>query len=143
MLTPLEIEALELSLLIGVTSIVASLPFALACAWLLARRDFWGKSLFDGVVHLPLVLPPVAVGFALLVLFGRNGVSGACLGRDGVSADGARHAPLDRGGGSAARSGGAQPRRQPVARLSHNHPAAHGSRHADRRYPRLRAQRRR
>ena len=79
MLTPLEIEALELSLLIGVTSIIAALPFALACAWLLARRDFWGKSLFDGVVHLPLVLPPVAVGFALLVLFGRNGVIGAFL----------------------------------------------------------------
>ena len=79
MLTPLEIEALELSLLIGVTSIVAALPFALACAWLLARRDFWGKSLFDGIVHLPLVLPPVAVGFALLVLLGRNGIVGAFL----------------------------------------------------------------
>ena len=79
MLTPLEIEALELSLLVGVTSIVAALPFALACAWLLARRDFWGKSVFDGIVHLPLVLPPVAVGFALLVLFGRNGPIGAFL----------------------------------------------------------------
>jgi molybdate transport system permease protein len=78
-LTPLEIEALQLSLLIGVTSIVAALPFALACAWLLARRDFRGKSLFDGIVHLPLVLPPVAVGFALLVLFGRNGIIGAFL----------------------------------------------------------------
>ena len=79
MLTPLEIEALELSLLVGVTSIIAALPVALACAWLLARRDFWGKSLFDSVVHLPLVLPPVAVGFALLVLFGRNGIIGAFL----------------------------------------------------------------
>ena len=79
MLTPLEIEALELSLLVGVTSIIAALPFALACACLLARRDFWGKSIFDGVVHLPLVLPPVAVGFALLVLFGRNGIIGAFL----------------------------------------------------------------
>jgi molybdate transport system permease protein len=78
-LTPLEIEALELSLLVGVTSIIAALPFALACAWLLARREFWGKSLFDGIVHLPLVLPPVAVGFALLVLFGRNGIIGAFL----------------------------------------------------------------
>jgi molybdate transport system permease protein len=78
-LTPLEIEALELSLLVGVTSIIAALPFALACAWLLARHDFWGKSLFDSVVHLPLVLPPVAVGFALLVLFGRNGIIGAFL----------------------------------------------------------------
>jgi molybdate transport system permease protein len=79
MLTPLEIEALQLSLLVGITSIIAALPFALGCAWLLARRDFWGKSLFDGIVHLPLVLPPVAVGFALLVLFGRNGIVGAFL----------------------------------------------------------------
>jgi molybdate transport system permease protein len=78
-LTPLEIEALQLSLLIGMTSIIAALPFALACAWLLARRNFWGKSVFDGVVHLPLVLPPVAVGFGLLVLFGRNGIIGAFL----------------------------------------------------------------
>ena len=79
MLTPLEIEALELSLLVGTTSILASLPFALGCAWLLARRDFWGKTIFDGIVHLPLVLPPVAVGFALLVLLGRNGVIGKFL----------------------------------------------------------------
>jgi len=79
MLTPLEIEALQLSLLVGVVSIVCALPFALACAWLLARHDFWGKSLFDGIVHLPLVMPPVAVGFALLVLFGRNGIIGAFL----------------------------------------------------------------
>jgi molybdate transport system permease protein len=78
-LTPLEVEALQLSLLVGATSIIAVLPFALACAWLLARRDFWGKSLFDGIVHLPLVLPPVAVGFVLLVLFGRNGIIGAFL----------------------------------------------------------------
>src|ERR1700744_3919521 len=79
MLTPLEIEALQLSLLIGVVSIIFALPFAIACAWVLARRDFWGKSLFDSVVHLPLVLPPVAVGFALLVLFGRNGTIGFYL----------------------------------------------------------------
>jgi len=78
-LTPLEIEALKLSLLIGVTSTICALPFALGCAWLLARRDFWGKGLFDGIVHLPLVLPPVAIGFALLVLFGRNGIVGAYL----------------------------------------------------------------
>jgi len=78
-LTPLEIEALELSLLVGTTSILASLPFALGCAWLLARRDFWGKTIFDGIVHLPLVLPPVAVGFALLILLGRNGVIGKFL----------------------------------------------------------------
>ena len=68
-----------LSLRIGVVSVAASVPFALAFAYLLARCDFTGKSLFDGIVHLPLVLPPVAVGFTLLVLFGRNGVIGAWL----------------------------------------------------------------
>jgi molybdate transport system permease protein len=78
-LTPLEIEALLLSLRIGIVSIIASLPFGILCAWLLARCDFRGKALVDGIVHLPLVLPPVAIGFALLVLFGRNGVIGAAL----------------------------------------------------------------
>lgn len=68
-----------MSLRVGVVSVIASLPLALACAWLLARCNFAGKSLFDGIVHLPLVLPPVAIGFALLVLFGRNGVIGAWL----------------------------------------------------------------
>ena len=78
-LTPLEIEALLLSLRVGVVSVFASLPVALACAWLLSRLEFPGKALADGVIHLPLVLPPVAVGFGLLVLFGRNGVIGAWL----------------------------------------------------------------
>jgi molybdate transport system permease protein len=78
-LTPLEIDALLLSLRVGIVSVIASIPFALACAWLLSRCDFPGKSLIDGVVHLPLVLPPVAVGFGLLVLFGRNGAIGAWL----------------------------------------------------------------
>lgn len=78
-LSPAEIDALLLSLKVGVVSVAASLPFALACAFLLSRCDFPGKSLIDGIVHLPLVLPPVAVGFGLLVLFGRNGVIGAWL----------------------------------------------------------------
>ena len=78
-LSPLEIEALLLSLRVGGASVVGSLPFALACAWLLARCEFPGKAFVDGIIHLPLVLPPVAVGFALLVLFGRNGVIGAFL----------------------------------------------------------------
>ena len=78
-LTPLEIEALLLSLRVGVVSVIFCLPVALACAYLLSRCEFPGKLLFDGIVHLPLVLPPVAVGFALLVLFGRNGVIGAFL----------------------------------------------------------------
>lgn len=77
--TPLEIQALLLSLRVSVVGIAASLPLALACAWVLARVEFHGKGLVNGVVHLPLVLPPVAVGFGLLVLFGRNGAIGAWL----------------------------------------------------------------
>ena len=60
-------------------SVVSSLPFALLVAYLLARRDFPGKSLFDAIVHLPLVLPPVVVGYALLLLLGRRGPRGALL----------------------------------------------------------------
>jgi molybdate transport system permease protein len=79
MLTPLESEALLLSLRVGLVSVVFSLPVGLAVAWLLARRDFTGKTLLNGLIHLPLVLPPVVVGFALLVLFGRNGAVGSWL----------------------------------------------------------------
>jgi molybdate transport system permease protein len=78
-LSPLEIEALRLSLRVGVVSVVASLPFGLILAWLLARRDFPGKTLVNGLVHLPLVLPPVVVGYGLLLLFGRHGPLGAWL----------------------------------------------------------------
>ncbi|MDR3437283.1 molybdate ABC transporter permease subunit [Telmatospirillum sp.] len=78
-LTPLEVEALRLSLWVSGWAVVASLPCGVFCAWLLARRQFPGKSLVDGVIHLPLVLPPVVVGYALLVLFGRRGVIGAWL----------------------------------------------------------------
>jgi molybdate transport system permease protein len=78
-LTPLEIEALTLSLRVGVWSTICSLPLGIAVAWLLARRDFWGKHLVNGIVHLPLVLPPVVVGYGLLVLLGRNGIIGAWM----------------------------------------------------------------
>ncbi|WP_096701228.1 molybdate ABC transporter permease subunit [Magnetospirillum sp. 15-1] len=78
-LTPLEIEALRLSLLVSFWAVAASLPFGLGCAWLLARRDFPGKVLVDGIIHLPLVLPPVVVGYGLLVLLGRRGVVGGWL----------------------------------------------------------------
>jgi molybdate transport system permease protein len=77
--TPLELEALRLSLRVGAASVAASLPLGLAAAFVLARGRFPGKLLFDGLVHLPLVLPPVAVGFALLILFGRHGPVGAFL----------------------------------------------------------------
>ena len=52
---------------------MVALPFGIAIAWLLARKDFWGKALLDGVVHLPLVLPPVVTGYLLLITFGRRG----------------------------------------------------------------------
>jgi molybdate transport system permease protein len=78
-LSPIELETLRLSLRVGFWSVVASLPLGLAVAFLLARRSFPGKILVDGLVHLPLVLPPVVVGFALLVLFGRRGPVGAWL----------------------------------------------------------------
>jgi molybdate transport system permease protein len=58
---------------------VGSLPFGIAAAMLLARGRFWGKSLFNALVHLPLVLPPVVTGYALLLLFGRQGALGAFL----------------------------------------------------------------
>jgi molybdate transport system permease protein len=74
-----EWTAIQLSLKVGGIATLVALPFAVAVAWVLARRDFWGKSLVDGVVHLPLVLPPVVTGYALLLLFGRRGVFGAFL----------------------------------------------------------------
>jgi len=79
MLSPLESAALLLSLQVGLVSVAFSLPVGIAIAFLLARCDFPGKSLLNGIVHLPLVLPPVVVGFTLLILFGRNGPAGAWL----------------------------------------------------------------
>ncbi len=78
-LTPLEAEALALSLRVGVWSVVISLPLGILAAWLLARYEFPGKLLVNGIIHLPLVLPPVVVGYALLVLLGRRGLIGAWL----------------------------------------------------------------
>jgi len=78
-ISDLEREALALSLRVAFWSVTCSLPAGLAVAWLLARRDFPGKTLVNGLVHLPLVLPPVAVGFLLLLLLGRNGPLGRAL----------------------------------------------------------------
>ncbi len=78
-LSPAEVDAVLLSLRVASWAVVCSLPFGLLIAWLLARRRFPGKTLLDGLVHLPLILPPVAVGYLLLVLLGRNGVVGAWL----------------------------------------------------------------
>jgi len=79
MLTPLEMETINLSLLVSAWAVVGSLPLGVGCAWLLARVDFPGKVLFDGLIHLPLVLPPVVVGYGLLITLGRHGPVGSYL----------------------------------------------------------------
>ncbi len=78
-LTPEELVAIRLSLRVAFWATLVSLPFGIAIALLLARREFWGKSLLNGLVHLPLILPPVVTGYLLLLLFGRQGVLGAFL----------------------------------------------------------------
>ena len=79
MLSADELGIIMLSLKVALVSVAFSLPLAIAVAYLLARHEFPGKMLLDAVVHLPLVLPPVVVGFALLLLFGRHGWLGARL----------------------------------------------------------------
>ena len=78
-LTPSEGEALSLSLSIAARSVAVSLPLAILLAWVLTRRRFLGHTLLDAFVHLPLVLPPVVVGYLLLLLFGTRGPIGAWL----------------------------------------------------------------
>jgi molybdate transport system permease protein len=78
-LSPEEWAAVRLSLVVAGWATLASLPVAVAVAWLLARGRFPGRTLLDGLVHLPLVLPPVVTGYLLLVLFGRRGPIGAAL----------------------------------------------------------------
>jgi molybdate transport system permease protein len=80
-LTPSETEALLLSLSVATRSVAFSLPFAIFLAWLLTRRRFLGRTILDAFVHLPLVLPPVVVGYLLLLLFGSRGPIGSWLGR--------------------------------------------------------------
>src|SRR4029077_19923403 len=74
-----ELDALRLSLEVAVRSVAFSLPLAVLVAWVLTRARFPGRTLFDAFVHLPLVLPPVAVGYVLLLLFGAHGPLGAWL----------------------------------------------------------------
>ena len=68
-----------LSLKVAATAVAFSLPLGIAIAYILSRRDFWGKTLLNGVVHLPLILPPVVTGYLLLLTFGRRGAVGALL----------------------------------------------------------------
>ena len=78
-LSPAESEALLLSLRISSVAVFAALPLAFAAALFLARTDFFGKTLIDGLIHVPLVLPPVALGFLLLTVFGTRAGLGAWL----------------------------------------------------------------
>ena len=82
--TGAELEIVLLSLKVAFFALAASLPPAIAIAFVLARKDFPGKTLFDAAVHLPLVLPPVVVGYALLLLFGTQGPLGRLLEPLGV-----------------------------------------------------------
>jgi molybdate transport system permease protein len=78
-LSPLELEAIKLSLKVSLWAVAISLPFGIAVAWVLARCEFPGKSLFDALIHVPLVVPPVVIGYLLLVLLGRKGAIGGWL----------------------------------------------------------------
>ena len=74
-----EWMAVELSLRVGVVATLVATPIAIALAWALARHEFWGKSIIDAAIHLPLVLPPVVTGYLLLLTFGKRGLVGAWL----------------------------------------------------------------
>ncbi|MGA8822320.1 MAG: molybdate ABC transporter permease subunit [Pseudolabrys sp.] len=78
-LSPQDWMAVQLSLRIAIVSTLVALPFGIAIGMLLARGSFWGKSLLDAVVHLPLVLPPVVTGYLLLISLGRKAPLGAFL----------------------------------------------------------------
>ncbi|CTP93153.1 Molybdenum transport system permease protein ModB [Xanthomonas translucens pv. poae] len=77
--TAQELTAIALSVKVALVAALGSLPFGVACGWLLARRRFPGKSLLDAVLHLPLVMPPIVTGYALLIVFGTQGPVGAWL----------------------------------------------------------------
>jgi len=78
-ISPTEWTAILLSLRVAISATLVATPFGIALAWLLARRDFWGKSVLDALVHLPLVLPPVVTGYLLLLAFGKRGFIGSFL----------------------------------------------------------------
>jgi len=78
-LSPQDWTAVALSLRIAMVATLVSLPFGIAIATLLARRNFWGKTLVDAIIYLPLVLPPVVTGYLLLITLGRHAPVGAFL----------------------------------------------------------------
>jgi molybdate transport system permease protein len=78
-LGPAEWQAVRLSVRVAFWATVVSLPLGIFVAYALARWDFWGKQLLNGIVHLPLILPPVVTGYLLLITFGRRGPVGEFL----------------------------------------------------------------
>jgi molybdate transport system permease protein len=78
-LTPDEWRAVSLSLRVSVVAVAFSLPLGIFVAYALARWSFWGKQMLNGLVHLPLILPPVVTGYLLLLTFGRKGYVGGLL----------------------------------------------------------------
>jgi molybdate transport system permease protein len=83
-MTPEVWQAVLLSLKVSAWAMVFAVPLAVLVAYVLARYDFWGKSVINGLVHLPLILPPVVTGYLLLILFGRNGALGGPLAEIGI-----------------------------------------------------------
>ncbi|MBS3651470.1 molybdate ABC transporter permease subunit [Pseudaminobacter sp. 19-2017] len=78
-LSPDEWNAVRLSIKVSTWAMVVSLPFGIAVAYTLARKEFWGKTLINGLVHLPLIMPPVVTGYLLLLTFGRRAPVGSFL----------------------------------------------------------------
>lgn len=74
-----EWTAILLSLRVAAIATLVATPLGIAVAWLLARRNFWGKAALDALIYLPLVLPPVVTGYLLLLTFGRKGLVGGWL----------------------------------------------------------------
>lgn len=83
-LSPEEWQAVELSLRVSLVATLLSLPLAVLIAWLLARKEFPGHDLLSGIVHLPLILPPVVTGYILLLNFGTQGPIGSVLKQMGI-----------------------------------------------------------
>ena len=83
-LSPEEWTAIALSLRVAAVATLVSLPLGIAVAWLLARKNFPGKSLLNAFIYLPLVLPPVVTGYLLLIVFGRRGLFGEWLENIGI-----------------------------------------------------------
>lgn len=74
-----ELNAIYLSLKVATIAILFALPVAIFIAWILSRKQFWGKQLLNSIVHLPLVLPPVVIGYLLLIVMAKRGAIGQYL----------------------------------------------------------------